>query len=141
MASLNSARVKSRNSSYEAQVTEYEKAFDLLWSDNGSYPLVPGLVCLGTGYTGGNCGTWINGAGGTMRTENAAFNTTVSAYLPSLPIPGHVDTSINRQGALYTQLNSGQGFRIWYVLEGNTTCSNGTTVTASAVRTICRLDR
>ena len=127
LVSLSSAREKSRNAARVAQLEEYIKAIELVASDSTGYPQTGGTTpvngisyCVGTGYSGSNCG--INAAN---TDEDAGFNTLLSSYMPSLP-PGDVITGNNSiEGYVYASNDPGSFF-LYYALEGeNQDCGLG----------------
>lgn len=76
LVSYNSVRVRSNNTRTMANVKQYYNAIKLYNIKNGRYPAAPGeggaqvtMVCLGTGYPSGQCGTIT----GTTVKESAAF--------------------------------------------------------------------
>ena len=80
LASLNSARVKARNTRRLSTIEQYSIALELLFDDNGQYPdddPAKTWTCLGEGYSDGNCwwGSW---------NEYGPLNISLLKYLPVL---------------------------------------------------------
>jgi prepilin-type N-terminal cleavage/methylation domain-containing protein len=123
MASLNSAREKARNAGYVSQIKEYQKALELSFNDNNSYPGNASVWgCIGTGYAGGRC---FSGAANYSETNATAVDlqTKLDPYINVSTIPGALDTTY--KGAIYRPLLTG-GYMIYYILAGSSaTCSVG----------------
>lgn len=58
ISSLNSARVKSRDAQRVAFIRELQKALEMYYIDNGSYPLSGGATSPNGGWTNSNDGSW-----------------------------------------------------------------------------------
>lgn len=128
--SLNEAREKSRNAARATQINEYQKAFNLFWSENGRYPCFGNCpsgsatqeICLGdyppAGY-GNNQGSCWSGTTNERTLFAAEF---IPKYLPQMP---EGETRIfgvggnNRTGMIYRVTDSGQSYSIFYYMEGN----------------------
>ena len=95
LASLGSAREKARNVKRLSDIKQYSIAFELAFDDNVEYPDRGNTswACLGN-YPDDAC--W--GNNGTSVAENAALNSILDDYIPSLPIGGMVG---NWEGYLY----------------------------------------
>ena len=123
LASLNTARVKARNTSYLAQLDTYKKAINMYYTDHGSFPNSSGWDCLGSGYPdGGKC--WTGGG----YTENTTLNNELKQYMPSLPAIGanlnEIPNSTTLVGAMYIKTSA--GFDLLLLLEGRgRTCGGG----------------
>lgn len=122
LASLNSAREKSRNTSYLAQIRQYQNALNMYFTDNGTFPIISGYACLGVGYEGGACvfgGTYSESASASTDLRSA-----LSQYIDATARAG--PQSGTYKGALYQPLNSGKNYIIIYLLEGaNLPCAIG----------------
>lgn len=110
LASLSSARQKGRNSARVQQISQYIKALALYQSSSptGGYPSVSGFVCLGDYPSPNSC--WNNG----NFSENTAFATALTPYIPSLPPGNKVGTFT---GYIYDDSPVGS-YRIWWMMEG-----------------------
>ena len=122
LASLNSAREKSRNASYAAQLKQYQSALEMYFADHGTYPIVSGYACIGTGHEGNSCtygGTYPEGS-----TASATFRTLLAPYIDSTARAS--PQSGTYKGALYQEQNSGRNYVLIYLLEGvDLTCIVG----------------
>ena len=79
LASLNGARIKSRDVKRKEDMVQVRTALELYYNDNGSYPLG-----YGSGWAGINavpCGT----ANGTVSGANAYISGLTPKYIPVLP--------------------------------------------------------
>ncbi len=118
LVATNESRSKSKNAAKVAQLEQMLKVIHLHHAETGEYPLtgtgVNGtLRCLGS-YPGDSC--WNNG--GTGRATNAAFEAYfVPEYFSAMP---PIDTTLvnNHYGAIYRSILSGQGYQMYYYLEG-----------------------
>ena len=89
MAALNSARVKSDNTSRNQVAEEYRKALGLVYDANGGvYPNTGNTTfyCLGDYGTLGSYTDTLVCGNNLGASENAIVSNAVKAYLPSLPI-------------------------------------------------------
>lgn len=127
MASLGSAREKARNTSYLAQVKEYQKALEMHFSQNGSYPFagISTWACMGTGHANARCYNTVTYAENSA--SSVAFRTAIGSFIDSNttagPKTGHYT------GAMYLPANSGQNYRILMLFEGvGVTCPMGVNV-------------
>lgn len=94
LASLNSARTKARDSSRAAQLREVQKALELYYSDNGSYPAH-------------NANTTLSGLSTSL----------APAYLSSIPLdPSYGDTT---SGYRYIRSADFQAYTLLVNLEGD----------------------
>ncbi len=122
LASLNSAREKSRNASYAAQLKQYQSALEMYFADHGSYPIVSGYACIGTGHEGNSCtygGTYTEGS-----SPSVTFRTLMAPYIDSTARAS--PQSGTYKGALYQEQNSGRNYVLIYLLEGaNLSCTIG----------------
>ena len=122
LASLNSAREKSRNASYLAQLRQYQNALAMYFTDHGSFPIVSVHACIGIGHEGNSCtfgGVYAENSAGSI-----AFRTALSPYIDATVRAGPQSGTYN--GALYIHENSGRSYRLIYLLEGtNLPCAIG----------------
>ncbi len=121
LASLNTARERSRNTSYVAQIREYQKALALHYSAQGSYPGNSTWGCVGTGYPGGVC--WNSAGYNESNTTAVAFRAAVSPYIDASKVPGPTDRVY---GPMYRP--AGSGYEFILMLEGDVTCPIGTKI-------------
>lgn len=122
LASLNSAREKSRNASYLAQIRQYQNALNMYFTDNGTFPIVSGYACIGVGYEGGNC--VFGGVYPENSSASISFRTLMAPYIDPTAKAGPQSGTFT--GVLYREENSGRNYRIIYLLEGpNLACSLG----------------
>lgn len=131
---LGEGREKGRNMARISQVKEYQKAFELFYSNSetGRYPIFSivepnqqtstnktgAVVCLGD-YSDDRC--WNNGSG---IAEQALFNAQiVPDYMRILPLGDSKQFGVNGntwyEGMTYRHENYGKQYRIQYFLEGN----------------------
>ena len=118
IASLGSAREKSRNTAKISQIKQYMTALELYRSDNGEYPGGTSLSCMGE-YSDNRC--W--GSNGTQRgagthpNSSALTNSLIPGYLPRWGADS--GTIINGyEGIAYQVANGSMGYSIYYYLEG-----------------------
>ncbi len=118
LASLNTARERSRNTSYVAQIREYQKALAIYHSDTGNYPGNAAWACIGTGFPGGLCwdATYTESTSASITLRNA-----LAPFIDVTRIPGPSDRTY---GPMYH--TSASGYEIIMILEGDTTCPIGT---------------
>lgn len=132
LASLNSAREKSRNAAYLSQVKEYQKALELYYSQNGSYPTtgISTWACIGTGHANSRCYNTATYAESSA--SSLAFRTAISSYIDSNTTAGPRTGYFT--GAMYLPLNSGRNYRILLLFEGvGVTCPMGVNVPNSSL--------
>lgn len=116
LASLESAREKSRNARRVTDLKQYQLALELYYDENGGYPASAGWDCLGD-HDDDAC--WAGGVG-----ENAALHTALSPFISGFPVIEHLAGL--REGYIYEQEPDDQGYRIHYTLEGiNQNCAVG----------------
>jgi prepilin-type N-terminal cleavage/methylation domain-containing protein len=110
LASLNSTRVKARNTSRVELVLQYQRALELAYSVNGSYPMVGVTpVCLGA-YSNNTCN---NGAFSTSATLDAAISPHIQLTAP----PSEGNPSTDR--FLYSACIPGEnGYCPWFTNTG-----------------------
>ena len=119
LVATNQSREKSRNAAKLAQLEQMIKVIHIHHAETGEYPLTGtgvngALRCLGS-YPGDSC--WNNG--GTGRAVNAAFEAYfVPEYFREMP---PLDTILvnDHYGAIYRSTLSGQGYQIFYYLQGD----------------------
>lgn len=123
MVALSDSREHSRNTARVAQIKEYQKAFNLYYSDTGYYPKfgvneTNAWMCLGD-YPDDRC--WQNGGTGTIERETIA-NAIVPKYMGQMP---KGETIMFGQGGnlyegmIYTHANYGKSYKIQYIMEGS----------------------
>lgn len=116
LASLSEVRERARNASYLSQVREYQKALEVYYHNNGSYP-VTGIsvgACMGVGHQSARC---FNNAGFAEGTASSvAFRNAIDPYIDSNTRAG-VQTGAYA-GALYTPQNSGRNYVLNILFEG-----------------------
>lgn len=122
MVALSDSREHSRNTARVAQIKEYQKAFNLYYSDTGYYPRygagATATVCLGD-YPDDRC--WQDG---TSAAERAAFASTFTPqYMGQMPagetiVYGQGDAHFY-EGIVYVHQNYGKAYTIRYFMEGN----------------------
>lgn len=101
LASLNSARMKARDSKRMQDMRELEKALTMYYSDNGSYP----IAVSWNGYGPGNCG----GVAGTLSGATGYIPNLAPTYISVLP----VDPKFTNQGcAGYIYISDGIGYAL-----------------------------
>lgn len=127
IVSLEESRQKSRNAARATQINEYQKAFNLYWTDTGHYPCAGNCPsgnniqrsCLGdyapAGYAN-NSGTCWNG-----QEERTAFAATfIPEYMAQMPEAETRTFGTNGYtGILYSVTNGGRSYSIQYYMEGN----------------------
>jgi len=139
MVSLEESREKARNTAKANQIREYQKVFNMHYSDHGNYPNAgptyeTGQSCLGDFAT------------------NACWNNvTEKAWLEAAIIPGYMslippgDTrplgDQSRTGMLYQYSQFGKEYKVFYMMEGkNRDCLiDHTIATPSGNDTLCTL--
>lgn len=124
MVSLEESRQKARNSARISQIREYQKAFSLYYTDTGYYPKLgtneTSRMCLGDYPTNKCWEGWDTATGGTLERPTIAA-AIVPQYMGRIPIGEERTFGENGAylGMVYESLYYGQGYRIWYFLEGN----------------------
>jgi len=133
LASLNSARAKARNSSYAAQMKEYQKALALYYNDKGSYPMNTNgeWGCIGTGNSNGDC--W-----NSQYTEAhaAPLRTALTGYIDTSVVPGPTQETY---GPMYAGVSAGRLYHLILMLEGDVDCLMGTKDPGYSPLTRCSL--
>ncbi len=121
MVALSDSREHSRNTARVAQIKEYQKAFNLYYSDTGYYPRFgsgeTAVMCLGD-YPDNNC--WQNGSSVLERT--AIANAIVPKYMGQIPQAETVlfgQGGTMHEGMTYRHQNYGKAYTIQYFMEGN----------------------
>ncbi len=130
LASLNSAREKSRNTSYLSQVREYQKALEMHYSENGSYPVtdIATWACIGTGHQNARC---YNGYAESSPSSIAFRNAIASFISPTTTAGPKTGTYA---GAMYLPRNTGRNYTILLLLEGvGVTCPMGVRVPSTTL--------
>lgn len=108
LASLNSARLKSRDARRMADLKQLQIALELYYNSNGSYPATPAL------YAEGRCA----GVPGTLNWVVQPNYTGASAYIPNLA-PTHIPTLPGDPSAspsiarCYTYFSDGASYVMW----------------------------
>lgn len=134
----------SQNTARIAQIRQYQKAFDLYFSDTGYYPRLENvptaIICLGD-YPDDKC--WNNGTGVLER------GTIASAIVPKYLNNIHKGESIVfgrgsgtlYEGMIYIQQDYGKQYTINYFMQGNdrSCILNGTTSNNIGDDTLCTL--
>lgn len=122
MIALEDSRKNSRNVARAAQIKEYQKAFNVHYSDTGYYPKfgnsVSGSMCLGD-YDDKAC--WQNG---NSVLENSMANNVISPkYMSRIPPGENIlfarKTGSDYEGIVYTFQNNAKTYSILYFMEGN----------------------
>lgn len=122
MVALAESRNHSKNTTRAAQIKEFQKTFDLYFSDTGHYPRFgtseSATICLGD-YDDNAC--WENG--NSVNETSTIRNAITPHYMGQLP---KIDTTLFGQdsgelyeGMIYTHQNYGKGYMIRYFMEGN----------------------
>ena len=114
LVSLNSARVKARNASYISQVKEYQKALEIYFSQNGSYPPTSTWACIGTGHTNSRC--YNNSNYSESSVTSIAFREAMNSFIDSTASAG--PTAYTNAGAMYRSDNSAASYRLLLLFEG-----------------------
>lgn len=122
LVSLSESREHSRNTARISQIKEYQKAFDLYYSDKGHYPKFgnneTATICLGD-YDDNRC--WANGTG---FFERAAVNAEIAPlYMGRIP-DGETKMfgqggGTEYEGMIYIHQDFGKAYSIRYFMEGN----------------------
>lgn len=123
MVALGESREKSRNTARVAQIREFQKAFNVVYSDTGFYPRLNNTtassrLCLVEFSDQGGCYT--NNDFPNWRNRQPIANAFVPQYLAQLP-PGEARTfgQNGLRGIGYEYFNYGKSYRIYYFMEGN----------------------
>lgn len=116
LASLNSAREKARNVSYLAQVREYQKALEMHFSQNSTYPVsgIATWACIGIGHENARCYNSTTYAESSA--SSVAFRNAIGSFTDSSTTAGP-KTGVF-VGAMYLPRNSGRNYTILLLLEG-----------------------
>lgn len=103
------------------QVRQYITALELIYAEDGKYPITSELVCLGD-YRDNTC--W---KGGTEVPESEVVNERLAHYLPLLPAGKMISgEGEGFEGYVYRSIDEGVKYEIQYVLEGrNAGCGLG----------------
>jgi len=122
MVALSDSREHSRNVARVAQIREYQKAFDLYYSETGYYPKfgsgITSTMCLGD-YADNAC--W---ASGTSELERTTIpNAITPNYMGMMPSGENImfgqGNSTEYEGMIYTHRDYGKAYTIQYFMEGN----------------------
>jgi|SRR3989344_5904231 len=136
LASLNSVRVKARNTAALQLIEQYKIAFELANDTDGKYPGRYGLppLCVGDGYpyAGGGCGFDLSPA-----QRDVTLNNALARFIPGLPpLLTVVQNSFGSYVGIATLCADSppfvtacyRGYRLFYMLEGtNQNCGGGAT--------------
>lgn len=116
LASLNTAREKSRNASYLSQVREYQKALELHYSQNGSYPVtgIATWACIGTGHQNARC--YNSASYAESSASSVAFRNAMDGFIDSSTTAGPKTGYFT--GSMYLPRNSGKNYTILMLFEG-----------------------
>lgn len=116
LASLGEVRERARNASYLSQAREYQKALEVYYHNNGSYPVTGITVgaCMGVGHQAARC--FNNSGFREITASSVAFRNAIDPYIDSNTRVG-VQTGAYA-GALYTPLNSGRNYSLSILFEG-----------------------
>ncbi len=116
LASLNSAREKSRNTSYLSQVREYQKALEIHYSENGSYPVtgIATWACIGTGHQ--NARYYNSASYAESSASSVSFRNAMSSFIDSSTTAGPKTGYFT--GSMYIPRNSGKNYTILMLFEG-----------------------
>lgn len=129
LASLNSAREKARNAAYTSQIKQYQSALALYYLNNGgTYPgPVDTWMCIGSGYSDGNCWTGGNATYSEAHATPTALRAALAPYIDSTIVPGSRTATY---GSMYRRTST--GYLMILMLDGtNQTCPIGTRATAA----------
>jgi len=134
LVAFSSARDKASNTKKITDVKAYTNALTLYYEDYGEYPGNNDWICLGD-YADDNCWNDNN------TPENSTINTSLSQYLPSLPIS---ELSCGREGYVYQLQPNNHIYLIKWTMKGaNQSCQfqNATAATPppSENCTLCTL--
>ncbi len=139
MVSLEESRQKSRNTARVTQIREYQKVFNMYYSEYGYFPRasessISGQSCLAK-FATNSC--WNN------VTEKAwLVNAMTPKYINSIPVgENRFFGEPSRNGMMYQYTQYGKEYRIYYFMEGrNRDClADNTTATPSGDDTLCTL--
>ena len=107
----------SRNISRISQIQEYQKAFNLLYSQTGKYPFAGEQTptCLGS-YPEKKC--WLDSA---LAETSLVSDSIVPKYMPRLPEGESRNFGEERayKGMVYIPGAKGKSYKIFYFMEGN----------------------
>jgi len=114
LASLNTARMKSRDARRLSDLSQISKALELYYDDNSTYAV------SGAGWDGGGTG-WFNHASG-------RYTGSIGGFLSNLGYTGGeiIDPSGNTTGQAYMIVGNTSGYTIWTRLENPTTEQSNT---------------
>ncbi len=145
MVALSDSREHSRNVARVAQIKEYQKAFDLYYSDTGHYPRfgsgATATMCLGD-YPDNAC--WANGSGNLERT--AISDAITPHYMGMIPAGETImfgqGGGTEYEGMVYIHQNYGKAYTIRYFMEGNNKdcLLDKTTAANTGDDTLCTLE-
>lgn len=151
LVALGESRQKSRNAARVSQIQEYQKAFNLYYSQHGHYPCngtnctTGTMMCLGDyppigNYNSGTC--W--GTSPNDKLERGQFASSfIPQYMGKMP-EGETQkfgTNNSFTGMVYIIQNSGKSYNIQYFMEGsNRPCIlDGATGAVNGDDTLCTL--
>ena len=153
MVALEESRQSSRNTARVSQIKEYQKAFNLFYSDTGHYPHFGSLttnptsqMCLGDypplddydgTYGSGTC--W--GSPSTWNERVTIANAIVPNYMNRIPAGETKSFGTGRVGMVYRSENYGKSYTIMYYMEGNdrSCILDGANPTNNGPDTLCTL--
>lgn len=114
---LEGGRESSRNISRISQIQEYQKAFNLLYSQTGNYPFAGEQTptCLGS-YPGKRC--WKDSL---LEESSLVSSSIVPNYMPRMPEGENRNFGEGGayKGMAYIPGEKGKSYRIYYFMEGN----------------------
>lgn len=144
LISLEESRQKSRNASRVTQIKEYQKAFNLYFSDTGHYPMFgsgeTATMCLGD-YSDNSC--WNNGTG--ILERSAVADAITPHYMGRIPDGESImfgeGNSTLYEGMIYTHQDFGKQYTIRYFMQGNdrSCILDGASATNVGSDTLCTL--
>lgn len=108
LASLNSARGKSRDSRRLQDIHQLQNAFSLYVDDhNGNFPATTGPICIGLNDAS-KCwnGYIINGGGGNGYSGSTSLISALAPYMPTLPVDPSPTRSVGDRYIYSTNVES-----------------------------------
>ncbi len=135
------------NTKTVTQLQQYVTALELIRSENATYPVTEGTVCLGD-YSDDLC--WDKEGKGVK--EVLSFNESMDNFVPLLSagkiVVDENDSTNSREGYTYTSNNKGRGYVIQYALQGkNMRCGFGAELSLAVAEiqegsiTLCAITR
>ncbi len=116
LVSLNSTRVKARDTKRKADISQFQKALELYYDANGQYPASGGAT-IPTGWNNSNDSSW------------TTLQTALSAFLPKLPQDPKQDASGWSGGGQQTYAYYSGGYGCpgqWYMIVYRLETAEGT---------------